>query len=345
MLEEQFDLNLHQPKTKEDPMSHRIIEKRRRDRMNSCLADLSRLIPAEYMKKGRGRVEKTEIVEMAIKHMKHLQSHVSLSGCFQPCDKKQQESDNLEKPPPPPESMEKSMLITEQYKMGFFECLTETMQYLVEGHGYSPRHGLCLSLINHLQEHCAQVIKCKQVVRDVVKDKFMLEVNRFNATMLMKTEEKCDALFEENNQLSDMTSKSSKSQSSSNTFNDQILPDRYINHNNNMIYTDLHSSNGSMYKFKTDIKQRFSAENSGYSLDEFYTQDRKRSRTESAIGNEDNQKVPIFALHANGSYYIPLTINRQIISPILDSVITENPSSVIVHPISISVNFQSNIPL
>lgn len=54
-------------------MSHRIIEKRRRDRMNNCLADLSRLIPAEYLKKGRGRVEKTEIIEMAIRHMKHLQ--------------------------------------------------------------------------------------------------------------------------------------------------------------------------------------------------------------------------------------------------------------------------------
>jgi hypothetical protein len=27
------------------------------------------------MKKGKGRVEKTEIIEMAIKHMKHLQSH------------------------------------------------------------------------------------------------------------------------------------------------------------------------------------------------------------------------------------------------------------------------------
>lgn len=42
--------------------------------MNNCLADLSRLIPTEYLKKGRGRIEKTEIIEMAIKHMKHLQS-------------------------------------------------------------------------------------------------------------------------------------------------------------------------------------------------------------------------------------------------------------------------------
>lgn len=35
----------------QDPMSHRIIEKRRRDRMNNCLADLSRLVPTNYLKK------------------------------------------------------------------------------------------------------------------------------------------------------------------------------------------------------------------------------------------------------------------------------------------------------
>lgn len=57
---------------KKDPTSHRIIEKRRRDRMNNCLADLSRLIPAYYLKKRTGRVEKTEIIEMAIKHLKDL---------------------------------------------------------------------------------------------------------------------------------------------------------------------------------------------------------------------------------------------------------------------------------
>lgn len=61
----------------QDPMSHRIIEKRRRDRMNNCLADLSRLIPPEYLKKGRGRVEKTEIIEMAIRHLKYLQDRAN----------------------------------------------------------------------------------------------------------------------------------------------------------------------------------------------------------------------------------------------------------------------------
>ena len=51
--------------------------------MNNCLADLSRLIPSSYLKKGRGRIEKTEIIEMAIKHIRHLQSHpcTKVEGC------------------------------------------------------------------------------------------------------------------------------------------------------------------------------------------------------------------------------------------------------------------------
>lgn len=57
---------------KKDPTSHRLIEKRRRDRMNNCLSDLSKLIPTHYLKKGRGRVEKTEIIETAIRYMKEL---------------------------------------------------------------------------------------------------------------------------------------------------------------------------------------------------------------------------------------------------------------------------------
>ncbi|XP_037557621.1 transcription factor cwo-like isoform X4 [Dermacentor silvarum] len=73
MLEDAEELG--RKKAARDPMSHRIIEKRRRDRMNNCLADLSRLIPAVYLKKGRGRIEKTEIIEMAIKHLRHLQAH------------------------------------------------------------------------------------------------------------------------------------------------------------------------------------------------------------------------------------------------------------------------------
>lgn len=48
--------------------------------MNNCLADLARLLPPSSLRKGRGRIEKTEIVELAIKHLRHLQCHPCPNG-------------------------------------------------------------------------------------------------------------------------------------------------------------------------------------------------------------------------------------------------------------------------
>ncbi|KDR16323.1 Hairy/enhancer-of-split related with YRPW motif protein 2 [Zootermopsis nevadensis] len=137
----------------QDPMSHRIIEKRRRDRMNNCLADLSRLIPADYLKKGRGRIEKTEIIEMAIKHMKHLQGH----ACRQldSCELAQQQSQEEGVEPHPTGGP----IITEHYRLGYQECLSEAMHFLVEVEGFFAGDTLCVQLINHLQKHCDKILK------------------------------------------------------------------------------------------------------------------------------------------------------------------------------------------
>ncbi|XP_059487559.1 transcription factor cwo isoform X2 [Neocloeon triangulifer] len=133
-------------------MSHRIIEKRRRDRMNNCLADLSRLIPAEYLKKGRGRVEKTEIIEMAIKHMKHLQAHACNHMGPDSSDPGAQDSQAQGQ-------MGAAASAVEHYRLGYQECLSETMHFLVEVEGYFAGDSICVQLINHLQEHCEKIVK------------------------------------------------------------------------------------------------------------------------------------------------------------------------------------------
>ena len=92
------------------------------------------------MKKGRGRIEKTEIIEMAIKHIKHLQNH--------PCTK--------------PEGCELAMEIEtglsktsslESFRVGYHECLTETMHFLVEKEGMFAGNSFCVRLMSHLQKH------------------------------------------------------------------------------------------------------------------------------------------------------------------------------------------------
>lgn len=91
--------------------------------MNSCLADLSRLIPPQYQRKGRGRIEKTEIIEMAIRHLKHLQSE---------CLQKESE-----------------------YRSGYMDCMKEAAKFLYD----SQMQDFCYRLLTRLQEHIDEVFK------------------------------------------------------------------------------------------------------------------------------------------------------------------------------------------
>ena len=38
--------------------------------------------------------------------------------------------------------------------MGYQECMSETMRFMVEVEGHFPREGLCVRILNHLQKHC-----------------------------------------------------------------------------------------------------------------------------------------------------------------------------------------------
>lgn len=49
-----------------------IIEKRRRDRINNSLSELRRLVPAAFEKQGSAKLEKAEILQMTVDHLKML---------------------------------------------------------------------------------------------------------------------------------------------------------------------------------------------------------------------------------------------------------------------------------
>lgn len=49
-----------------------IIEKRRRDRINTSLSDLRRLVPAACEKQGSAKLEKAEILQMTVDYLKML---------------------------------------------------------------------------------------------------------------------------------------------------------------------------------------------------------------------------------------------------------------------------------
>lgn len=51
-----------------------VIEKRRRDRINLSLLELKKLVPTAAEKQGSAKLEKAEILQLTVDHLKSLQS-------------------------------------------------------------------------------------------------------------------------------------------------------------------------------------------------------------------------------------------------------------------------------
>nr|XP_015803762.2 hairy/enhancer-of-split related with YRPW motif protein 2 [Nothobranchius furzeri] len=103
-----------------------IIEKRRRDRINSSLSELRRLIPTALEKQGSAKLEKAEILQMTVDHLKMLQA----TGGKGPLDVQ--------------------VLALDFQSLGFGECVTEVSRYLssMEAQDYSDP--LYSRLLSHL---------------------------------------------------------------------------------------------------------------------------------------------------------------------------------------------------
>lgn len=49
----------------------------------------------------------------------------------------------------------------EQFHLGYQECMSETMQFLVESEGFFSGDSLCVRLMNHLTKHCEKILTSK----------------------------------------------------------------------------------------------------------------------------------------------------------------------------------------
>ncbi|XP_054275981.1 uncharacterized protein LOC128995103 isoform X4 [Macrosteles quadrilineatus] len=366
--------------------------------MNNCLADLSRLIPADYMKKGRGRIEKTEIIEMAIKHMKHLQDHHSTCHLGN-CEIEHNPSMESEESYSPPESNTRvakqhmtaavlpthenvrllevngSAQITEEhYRLGYHECLSETMHFLVEVEGMFAGDKLCVQLISHLQRHCDKILKGGGLNNPRVhpetssSSKERSSGSGSGSSSDGGERQTTDNFYNSASQLRDILTSNSLPQNRREMVPEPPSPPNSVN--GTSLPHDNHSSSGSLYKFKNNIKQRFSAEHSG-SVEQSHPISLKRRRSDDWRRPSDTSSipspppvrypptspasppparsstpgVPIFALHSKGSFYIPLTIDHHVLAPFLAELgnVETNLANIVLHPVTISVNFQQTI--
>ncbi|CAF0785372.1 unnamed protein product [Didymodactylos carnosus] len=101
-----------------------IIEKRRRDRINHSLTELRRLVPQAIQKDGAAKLEKAEILQMTVEHLKTLQPKDSSHWTHDTADYR---------------------------SIGFRECIAEVSRYLISNEGFDVQHPLRLRLLSHLE--------------------------------------------------------------------------------------------------------------------------------------------------------------------------------------------------
>ncbi|XP_029420809.1 hairy/enhancer-of-split related with YRPW motif-like protein isoform X2 [Nannospalax galili] len=111
-----------------------IIEKRRRDRINSSLSELRRLVPTAFEKQGSSKLEKAEVLQMTVDHLKML--HATGGAGF----------------------FDARALAVDFRSIGFRECLTEVIRYLgvLEGPS-SHADPVRIRLLSHLNSYAAEM--------------------------------------------------------------------------------------------------------------------------------------------------------------------------------------------
>ncbi|XP_063040832.1 hairy/enhancer-of-split related with YRPW motif protein 1 [Engraulis encrasicolus] len=109
-----------------------IIEKRRRDRINNSLTELRRLVPTAFEKQGSAKLEKAEILQMTVDHLKMLHA-AGGKGFF-----------------------DAHALAMDYRGLGFRECLAETARYLSIIEGLDSADPLRIRLVSHLNSYALQ---------------------------------------------------------------------------------------------------------------------------------------------------------------------------------------------
>ncbi|XP_038656575.1 hairy/enhancer-of-split related with YRPW motif protein 1-like [Scyliorhinus canicula] len=113
-----------------------VIEKRRRDRINNSLSELRRLVPSAFEKQGSSKLEKAEILQMTVDHLKLLHA-TGGKGYFDP-----------------------HLLAVDYRSMGFRECLAEVIRYLSSFErfqGHDNTDPLKDRLVSHLNNYVSEI--------------------------------------------------------------------------------------------------------------------------------------------------------------------------------------------
>ncbi|XP_051953627.1 class E basic helix-loop-helix protein 41-like [Xyrauchen texanus] len=125
-------------------LPHRLIEKKRRDRINECIGQLKDLLPEHLKLTTLGHLEKAVVLELTLKHLNALtvvteQQHQKIIAL--------QNGRSLKS------SLQADL---DAFHSGFQACAKEVLQYLNKVENWTAREQRCTRFINHLHKVSAQ---------------------------------------------------------------------------------------------------------------------------------------------------------------------------------------------
>ncbi|XP_062615791.1 hairy and enhancer of split-related protein HELT-like [Saccostrea cucullata] len=115
--------------------SHKVIEKRRRDRINSCLSELSQAVPAAFSKQSSGKLEKAEILEMTVDYLRAIQA-TEIGLRFE--NSEWFSSDIWAD-------------FMHHYQVGYNDCIREIQRFMTDVEGLNATDDRCVRLVSYLQ--------------------------------------------------------------------------------------------------------------------------------------------------------------------------------------------------
>ncbi|TNN68964.1 Class E basic helix-loop-helix protein 40 [Liparis tanakae] len=136
-------------------LPHRLIEKKRRDRINECIAQLKDLLPEHLKLTTLGHLEKAVVLELTLKHVK------ALSGVL---EQQQQKIMALQNDLQIGDRGGDAESSEEMFRSGFHLCAKEVLHYLASqesSRDLTPSH-----LIGHIQKVAAEVLHHQSVPDD-----------------------------------------------------------------------------------------------------------------------------------------------------------------------------------
>ncbi|XP_042304562.1 class E basic helix-loop-helix protein 40 [Sceloporus undulatus] len=130
-------------------LPHRLIEKKRRDRINECIAQLKDLLPEHLKLTTLGHLEKAVVLELTLKHVKALTNLIEQQQQQIIALQKGLHADELS-----PRNLDSSQ---EVFRSGFQMCAKEVLQYVAKHE--NAKELKSSQLISHLHRVASEVLQ------------------------------------------------------------------------------------------------------------------------------------------------------------------------------------------